>query len=61
VTEWNRHRPQTNSIQLRIGINLGDIVIEDGDVFGDGVNVAARIEGVAPPGGLLLPRPCGTI
>jgi TolB-like protein/Tfp pilus assembly protein PilF len=43
-----------NAIQLRIGINVGDVIIEDGDVFGDGVNVAARVESIAPPGGIAL-------
>src|SRR4029077_17870347 len=37
-----------------IGINVGDIVIEDGDIFGDGVNVAARLEGMAEPGGICV-------
>jgi TolB-like protein len=46
--------PDEKAIQLRIGINLGDIIVEDGDVFGDGVNVAARIESIAPPGGLAV-------
>jgi len=41
-------------IQFRIGINVGDIIIEDGDIFGDGVNIAARIESVAAPGGVSL-------
>ncbi len=41
-------------LTLRIGINLGDIVVEDGDIFGDGVNIAARLEGEAPLGGILL-------
>src|ERR1700756_1965084 len=38
----------------RIGINMGDIVVEDGDIFGDGVNVAARLEGLAEPGGICV-------
>src|SRR5262249_51558093 len=41
-------------IKLRIGINVGDIVVEDGDIFGDGVNVAARLEGLAAPGGICV-------
>jgi TolB-like protein/cytochrome c-type biogenesis protein CcmH/NrfG len=43
-----------NRIELRIGINVGDIVVEDGDIFGDGVNVAARLEGLAEPGGICV-------
>src|SRR6266403_148534 len=39
-------------IEFRIGINLGDIIVEDGDIFGDGVYVAARLEGIAPIGGI---------
>ena len=39
---------------LRIGINLGDVIVEDGDLYGDGVNVAARLEGIAPPGGIAV-------
>ena len=39
---------------FRVGINLGDVMIEDGDVFGDGVNVAARLEAMAEPGGVLV-------
>jgi adenylate cyclase len=41
-------------IQFRIGINVGDIVVEDGDIFGDGVNVAARLEALAVPGGICV-------
>ncbi len=42
------------SLQFRIGINSGDIVIDEGDIYGDGVNVAARLEGLAEPGGIAL-------
>ena len=41
-------------IEFRIGLHLGDIVVEDDDIFGDGVNVAARIESIAQPGGICL-------
>jgi adenylate cyclase len=44
------------SIELRIGVNVGDIMVEDSDVFGDGVNVAARLQQLADPGGVLLSR-----
>src|SRR5262249_33446410 len=43
-----------NRIEFRIGINMGDIVVEEGDIFGDGVNVAARLEGLAEPGGICV-------
>ena len=41
-------------IEFRIGINLGDIIVEDGDVFGDGVNIAARLEAIAETGGICV-------
>ena len=41
-------------IQFRIGINLGDVIVEDGDIFGDGVNVAARLQELASPGGICV-------
>jgi adenylate cyclase len=43
-----------NTREFRIGINVGDIVVEDGDIFGDGVNVAARLEGLAEPGAICV-------
>jgi adenylate cyclase len=46
--------PQEKRIEFRIGINVGDIIIDGGDIFGDGVNVAARLESIAEPGGICL-------
>src|SRR6266404_5076916 len=43
-------------IRFRIGINLGDIMVEEHDIFGDGVNVAARLEALAEPGGICISR-----
>src|SRR5437660_534187 len=54
MAEHNGAVPTDISIQLRIGIHQGDIVVEDGDIFGDGVNVAARLEGLAEPGGICV-------
>jgi adenylate cyclase len=45
---------EANPIQFRIGINVGDIIIEGGDILGDGVNIASRIEGIAEPGGISI-------
>ncbi len=49
-----RTMPPDQRIEFRIGINLGDIIIDDDDIFGDGVNVAARLEGIAEPGGICV-------
>ena len=46
--------PEDRRIELRIGIHLGDVIVEDGDIFGDGVNIAARIESVGRPGGVAV-------
>lgn len=50
----NAELPEGQVIELRIGVNLGDVIIEGDDVFGDGVNVAARLEGIASPGGITV-------
>jgi adenylate cyclase len=61
ATEWqhgmaerNADVPPTSRIEFRMGVNVGDVVVEDGDIFGDGVNVAARLEGLADPGGICV-------
>ena len=54
MAEREAETPRDRQIQFRIGINVGDIVVRDGDIFGDGVNVAARIESLADPGGILV-------
>ena len=46
--------PMNRRIVFRVGINLGDVIEQDGDLLGDGVNVAARLEGIAPPGGICV-------
>jgi adenylate cyclase len=46
--------PEERRIRFRMGINLGDVIAEEHDIFGDGVNVAARLEGLAEPGGILI-------
>ena len=48
--------PPDRRIEFRIGVNLGDIIVEDGDIFGDGVNIAARLETLAQPGGICTSR-----
>ena len=52
----NGLEPDDKRIVFRIGINVGDIIIDGGDIFGDGVNVAARLEGLCEPGGLCISR-----
>ena len=54
TTERETDVPVDRRIQYRIGINLGDIIIDDDDILGDGVNVAARLEGLAEPGGICI-------
>ena len=54
MAEQNASVPQDQRIEFRIGIHVGDIIIDDNDIFGDGVNIAARLEGIAEPGGVRL-------
>src|ERR1700730_14287094 len=56
MAERNEHVPAERRIEFRIGINVGDIIGDGDDIFGDGVNVAARLEGMAEPGGICVSR-----
>jgi adenylate cyclase len=56
MTERNAEIPPERRIEFRIGLNVGDIIIDDKDIFGDGVNIAARLEALAEPGGICVSR-----
>ncbi len=54
MTERNAAIPDEERIEFRVGVNLGDVIVEEGDIYGDGVNVAARLEALAEPGGICV-------
>jgi adenylate cyclase len=56
MIERNANVPTESRIQFRVGINVGDIISDDNDIYGDGVNVAARLEALAEPGGIMVSR-----
>src|SRR6201986_3969116 len=56
MAEANAAIPPGRRIEFRIGINLGDVIAEEHDIFGDGVNVTARLEALAEPGGICVSR-----
>jgi class 3 adenylate cyclase/pimeloyl-ACP methyl ester carboxylesterase len=56
MVERNADVPSEHRIEFRVGINVGDIIEDEGDIFGDGVNVAARLESIAPRGGICISR-----
>jgi adenylate cyclase len=54
ITDRNADTPEDERISFRVGINLGDVIVEPEDIFGDGVNIAARLEGLAEPGAICV-------
>jgi class 3 adenylate cyclase len=56
MADRNAEIPEDKRIAFRIGVNLGDVIAEEHDIFGDGVNVAARLEALAEPGGICVSR-----
>jgi adenylate cyclase len=56
MAEQNADVPPDSRIEFRMGINLGDIIKDRRDIYGDGVNVAARLEALAEPGGICVSR-----
>ena len=54
VRVWNARRARARRFEFRVGVNLGDVIVEAHDVFGHSVNIAARLEAVARPGGVLV-------
>jgi class 3 adenylate cyclase len=57
IHELTIDKAEDNRIALRVGVNIGDVIVEPHDIFGDGVNVAARLESIAEPGGICISRP----
>ena len=56
MAETNANQPADTSLVFRMGLHLGDLIVDGDDLYGDGVNVAARLEGEAPAGGILIFR-----
>jgi adenylate cyclase len=54
MAKRNEDAPAAERIDMRIGVHIGDIIFEEGDIFGDGVNIAARLESIAQPGGISI-------
>ncbi len=56
LRERNEKLAAERRLEFRMGVNIGDVIVEGDDIFGDGVNLAARLEGIAPPGGIIISR-----
>src|SRR5712672_2869775 len=56
MVDRNADTDEDKRISFRIGVNLGDVIIDGGDIYGDGVNIAARLEALAEPGGICISR-----
>ena len=56
INSRNNELPENRMMQFRIGINLGDVIQEEKRIYGDGVNIAARLEGLADPGGICISK-----
>ena len=54
MAERNADTPEAKRVVYRIGVNLGDVLIEGDDIIGEGVNIAARLEGICEPGGVMI-------
>jgi len=57
IRKRNAGVPQDHRIEFRMGVNVGDVIVQGDDIFGDGVNVAARLESIATPGGITISGP----
>src|SRR5260221_14680333 len=57
LSNHNDELPEAQRMNFRVGINLGDVMLEGDDVYGDGVNIAARLQELAEPGGILISGP----
>jgi adenylate cyclase len=57
TSSWNSDLPHADQMRFRIGINLGDVMVDGSDIFGDGVNIAARLQELAEPGGVVISAP----
>ena len=54
IRAWNDKQPDAPRLEFRIGVNLGDVIVEGDDIYGEGVNVAARLQSIADPGGVII-------